>query len=356
MKIQSKGGAAGGAETLVPMKSLYDRIDQVRMVRKDLPKQLRDIAEEIPGAWTRNTLRQLAVDLDRNVSSAHLVAHYPEHCWLLTLQSSAATTDALTAMLEQSAFQHGLRTKKIRTIAYPVVLLAIAATLMIAVIAILVPTFDEMYREFGLRLPATTEALINISRAVNAQPLVTVALLIAFLASLAGGLWLWIGDGALKTKLLAPRIDGPTIRQSLAKISLQVAELLDEGIALDRALKIAAESASEVTIRSLVGDLAIQAGHDAGNLHRTRAAMVCPPNFLFALNPASQSAGRIESTPNTTMLRELATNYRELSIRRRDWVAFVLGQVTVIGVGLMIGFLVLALFSPMVSLVSALSS
>ncbi|QEG02491.1 Putative type II secretion system protein F [Stieleria maiorica] len=356
MKIQSKGGAAGGAETLVPMKSLYDRIDQVRTARKDLPKQLRDIAEEIPGAWTRNTLRQLAVDLDRNVSSAHLVAHYPEHCWLLTLQSSAATTDALTAMLEQSAFQHGLRTKKIRTIAYPVVLLAIAATLMTAVIAILVPTFDEMYREFELRLPVTTEALVNVSRAVNAHPLVTVALLIAFLACLAGGLWAWIGNGVLKTKLLGPRIDGQTIRQSLAKTSLQVAELLDEGIELDRALKIAAESASEVTVRTLVGDLAIQAGHDAGNLHRTRAAMVFPPNFLFALSPTRPSTGSIASAPNTTMLRELAASYRELSIRRRDWIAFVLGQITVIGVGLMIGFLVLALFSPMISLVSALSS
>ncbi|PAY20698.1 hypothetical protein CKO51_04705 [Rhodopirellula sp. SM50] len=356
MKIESKGDAPRGETTLVPMKSLYERIEQVRNTRKDLPAQLRNIAQEIPSVWTRNTLRQLATALDEGATSAQLVARFPEQCWLLTLQSSAATTDALTAMLEQSAFQHSLRTKKIRTIAYPLILMLIAIALLMAVIVFLVPTFDEMYREFGLRLPAPTEALINLSRGVNAHPLLAFILLCTFLSGVAGLLWVWIGDTPIKRKLFGTSVHGPMMRQSLAKVALQVAELVDEGIQLDRALKIAAESNADVAIRSLVGDLAIQAGHDASLLHRTRSALIFPPNFLFALNPALPSAQPVPSPPNTTMLRELAASYRDLSMRRKDWVAFILGQFTVIGVGLMIGFLVLALFSPMVSLVSSLSS
>ncbi len=356
MRIESKGDSSRDETTLIPMKSLYERIEQVRNARQDLPAQLRNIAQEIPSTWTRNTLRQLAAALEDNATPTQLVARFPEHCWLLTLQSSAATTDALTAMLEQSAFQHSLRTKKIRTIAYPVVLMLIAIALLMAVIALLVPTFDEMYQEFGLRLPAPTQALINLSRGINAHPLLALILLGTFLSGMAGVLWIWIGDNPIKRKLFGTSVHSPMMRQSLAKVALQVAELVDEGIGLDRALKIAAESNSDVAMRSLIGDLAIQAGHDASLLHRTRSALIFPPNFLFALNPALPSAQPVASPPNTTMLRELAASYRDLSMRRKDWVAFALGQFTVISVGLMIGFLVLALFSPMVSLVSSLSS
>ncbi|QDV46997.1 Putative type II secretion system protein F [Stieleria neptunia] len=356
MRIESQGDDSRGEPTLIPMKSLYDRIEQVKAARKDLPAQLQNIAQEIPSAWTRNTLRQLAAALKDNATPAQLVARFPEHCWLLTLQSSAATTDALTAMLEQSAFQHSLRTKKIRTIAYPVVLMLIAITLLMAVIALLVPTFDEMYQEFELRLPAPTEALINLSRGINAHPLLALTLLGTFLAAVAGVLWVWIGDNPIKRRLFGTSAHGPMMRQSLAKVALQVAELVDEGIGLDRALKIAAESNPDLAMRSLIGDLAIQAGHDTSHLHRTRSALIFPPNFLFALHPVAPSAQPVTATPNTTMLRELAASYRDLSMRRKDWVAFILGQFTVISVGLMIGFLVLALFSPMVSLVSSLSS
>ena len=356
----STDAASTVKRTFVPMQALYDRIDHVRGTRVDLPKQLREIATEIPSARTAHSLSKLAEALDNKTSAAEIASKFPEHCWLLTLQSTAATTDALTAMLEQSTYQDQLRSKKIRSIAYPVVLMSLAFAMSLAALTLLIPPFDEMYQEFELMLPAPTMALVGASRFVSQSPLLVIGLVIVFLAGLSTLLWLWIGEDPMKRRFLGTSISIPVLRQSLAKVALQIAELCDDGLTLGQALKIAAESASNTIVRSLLGDLAVAVAQDPGQLRRSRAAVFFPPNFLFALRPTGPTTGfhgnGSDTSPNTTMLRELAISYRELSIRRKEWFSFLLAQFCVIGVGLLIGFIVIALFMPLVSLITSLSS
>lgn len=350
---------------MVPMRSLYERIDQVCSERKNLPTQLRNIAQEMPMSGSRKTLQKLADTVQQKTPAATIVRNFPDYCWLLTIQSTAATTDALTAMLEQSAYQDRLQANKIRTIAYPILLLCIATTILLAICVFIVPTFDEMYRDFGLRLPAPTNAVISFSRFVTEFPWLAVLLFIGFIAMVAGLLWLWIGDSAIKRTLIGVSSHQPSVRQALSKTSTQLAQLCDEDVSLDRALRIAAESNSSPIMRSTLGDLAVQAAIDPSKLHLTRASIFLPPNFLLALNPAnaqtapgsrkSSSGNSSTVKPNTTLLRELAANYCDMSIRRKDWIPLVIGQLSIVGVGLGIAFIVIALFAPMISLITSLS-
>ena len=334
---------------------LIARIDDVRRSRKDLSSQLQTIATEIPGHGARTRLTKLGKAIDQDVSTADIVRSYPDHCWLLTLQSSAATTDALTAMLEQSAYQHRMSAQRLSSIAYPTVLLAIASILCLAALAFLIPPFDEMYQEFGIRLPMPTLLLIGLSRFVTGHPMLVTGIVVLMLLGLITLLWMWISDSPMKRALFGGSIDLPSQRQSLAKVSLQLAELCDDGFALDSALKIASQSTSDAVMKNLLADLALHASADGKQLNRARAASILPPNFIFALQPSDSGSGSADSSPNTTMLRELASNYRELSVRRREWTSFLFAQFVVIGVGLLIGFMVVALFMPLVSLVSALA-
>ena len=47
---------------------------------------------------------------------------------------------------------------------YPCVVLLFALVLFGAVVAFLVPQYDEIFRGFGMQLPAVTEALLNVGR------------------------------------------------------------------------------------------------------------------------------------------------------------------------------------------------
>jgi type IV pilus assembly protein PilC len=351
--------ATTAANYIVPMKSLYEQIEEVCRARTDLPTQLRNIAQEIPSSWTQNTLQRLAEAIERDTPAAEIVRRFPDHCWLLTVESTSATTDALTAMLEQSAFQHHLRMKRISSIAYPMLLFVAVVTIILFICAFIVPTFDEMFGEFAIRLPVPTLALLSLSRFVIGFPWLVVLLVGLLVAVLSALLWLWIGDNSLKRKLLGVSNHQPSMRQALAKASIQLAELCDEGISLDRALRITAESSSYVPLRTTLADLSIQAGKDPSQLQKTRAAMVLPPNFLLALNPSAARERGVRdpsgAMPNTPMLRELAETYRDLSIRRNDWSSLLIGPIAIFTIGMAIAFIILSLFLPLFSLVSALS-
>ena len=347
------------ARSPVPMKSLYEQIEEVCRTRIDLPTQLRNIAQEIPNSWTQKTLQRLAAAIEQKTPAAEIVRQFPDHCWLLTVESKSATTDALTAMLEQSAYQHRLRMKRIASIAYPMVLFVVEVAIIIFICAFIVPTFDEMFTEFALRIPPPTLALLTLSRFVIGYPWLVVLLVGLFVAIMSTLLWLWIGDSELKRKLLGVSNHQPSMRQALAMASIQLAELCDEGISLDRALRIAAESNSYAPLRTVLGDLSIQVGEDSSMLQKTRAALFLPPNFLLALNPAG-AGGRADGgasgeRPNTAMLRELAENYRDLSIRRKDWSSFIIGPIAIFAIGLVVAFIVVSLFAPMLSLVTSLT-
>lgn len=342
------------------MTILSDRIDEVRAARPGLAGELRCIASEMPGSATQRSLTQLAEALDQNRNSAEIAGRFPEYAWLLTIQSGAATTDAMIAMLEQSTHQYRLRVKKIRAIAYPTVLIFVALVLLLAASAFLIPPFDEMYDEFALRLPWSTSVVISVSRFVVAAPIVAALLVVGFCSVVVSILWLWIGDGPIKRAITGRASTSRTLRGPMAKACLQLAELCDDGVELTRSLKIVSGCDHNQVLRSALAQLSADLADGLSNPSCSRAAAVLPPNVLFALHCGQRRVnvenGLPASAVNSELLRELSANYRDAIVGRKEWAPFLVGQASVIVVGIVIAFTVISLFAPMVSLVTALSS
>lgn len=335
-------------------KALEQRIDQVRATRTRLSAELRSIAEEIPASFTKRQLSRMSDDVDRGVATSELISRYPEHSWLLTIRSSSATAEATVAMLEQSAYQHRLQRKKVRAIAYPLTLMLVAITILLLACVLLVPPFDEMFQEFQLRLPVMTELVIGVSRFVIAAPVQTALIVTTMLVGVAALLWFWIGDGALKCRLLGRSRFGHVTRKPLARMCFQLAELCDEGIELPQGLQIVGDCDHTGILGPALKHLAIEADEAGYSLTRSRTISVVPPNVLFALDCGGRSVAANSGT-NTTLMRQLSANYRDVSIHRKEWASFFIGQIAVVSVGVVIGFIVLALFAPLVSLVTSLS-
>ncbi len=334
----------------VPYQTLRNRIEQVLASRQDLADQLRSIALETPASSTRKRLLELAQAVQDKVPADRLISEFPDHCWLLTFQSSAATTEALTAMLEQTAFQTSLRNKRLRSIAYPIGLMMASLAVLVFLCSFVVPPFDEMFTEFGLQLPLPTSFLIGISRTITGHPILCFMGFLALLGCVGFVVWCWVSETKLKRKWFPETMNHASARQSLSKVSIQLAELFDDGLPLPESLRIAAESQPHGTFRGVLADLSIQAGLNPDTLSKTRAAMILPPNFLLALLPPGARV------PNASMLRDLSVSYRDLSLEHRNVWPVMLSQLAVMGVGLFIAFVVIALFAPMVSLVTSLSS
>ena len=59
--------------------------------------------------------------------------------------------------------------------------------------------------------------------------------------------------------------------------------------------------------------------------------------------------------PNVALLRELSAIYGDRAGQRIDWTTGAITQFAILAIGIAVGFVVIAMFSPLVSLVSALS-
>ncbi|MEL6105653.1 MAG: type II secretion system F family protein [Planctomycetota bacterium] len=334
-----------------PAAALHQRMDTIRQESRDLPSMLREMASELPTSKTQRHIVQLASHVDSEAMSSEIARRFPELCWILTMSPGSSTADAFSETLSFSVAQAQLSRKRIRAITYPCVITLLSIGLFLVACATIVPIFDEMFEEFGLQLPGITLALVQISRFVVGQPFATAGIVALGLGSLAGVIWLWVGDSQVKRMLLGTSPERSRSRHSLAKAAIQVAELTEGGMDLVRTLQIVAASSTDIFITGTFSELAARRSSNPNeNLADSRAARALPPNFVVAL--LGDEVGR----PNPALLRELAANYRELSVDRRDWSGFIVAQLALILVGLMIGFMVIALFAPMVSLVTSLSS
>lgn len=334
-----------------PMRTLHERIDEVRRKHPDFGSSIREIAEELPLSRTRRDLLRLAAALDDDQPSTMLATTFPKLRWLLTVPSSSATTDVLTVMLEQSTYDNALQQRRVAKAAYPVCLASIGIVVILFVCAFIVPTFQEMYDDFGLSLPVPTKALFSLADFVNGHLIITLVIAMAVSGCFAALLWAWICEGPLKRALIGYSPSSSQTKFSIAGAAHQLAELADDDIPIDRSLRIAAESSTEPTLRAALGDLANHTRIDADKISHSRASIYLPPNFLLALGNGSNRSAAI----NAPLMRAIARSNRDLSVHRKDWTSFLLGPIAFFLIGIMIMFVVISLFSPMLSLITSLS-
>ena len=336
------------------MRALCERIDQVRSGHSRLATRMKLVGNEIPSHAERSAVMALSEALEQNVSSEMLVSRFPDFCWLLTLRSSYAVTEGLGLVLEQSAFRRRNRRRNRRAVAYPLLLIILVGMIFVAACFFIVPEYEAIFRDFELSLPTATQWVIEFSRFLRNRIVIVVAILVSVSAASAIGLWGWIGSGRFGSGSGQPRSQSSSrsresIHQSQSKAALQLAELIDDHVSTPEAVAIASQSCGNPRVRAVLDELASRLSK------RTSSELVRPQHVSKRL-PANLQLALSQTPVNTALLRELSATYRELSYRHRSWISYLIGPLAVVGIGLVIAFILLTLFAPLISLVSSLSS
>lgn len=336
------------------MRALCERIDQVRSGHSKLAARMKLVGNEIPSRSERSTVMELSEALEQNASSQMLVSRFPDFCWLLTLRSSFAVTEGLGLILEQSAFRRRNRRRKMRAVAYPLLLIILVGMICVAACFFIVPEYEAMFRDFELRLPTATQWVIEFSRFLRNRIVIVVATIALVSAASAIGFWRWIGSGRFGSGSGQPRSQSSSrrresIHQSQSKAAIQLAELIDDHVSTPEAVAIASQSCGNRRVRAALAEL-------ANRLPKSTSSEMERPQQASKLLPANLQLALSQSPANTALLRELSATYRDLSYRHRSWVSYLIGPLAVLGIGLIIAFILLTLFAPLISLITSLSS
>jgi type IV pilus assembly protein PilC len=310
------------------------------------------LAEELPSGKRRSEMRQLASSLHDSTTINDSEFDQRSKSWLPMFAHSLATPAAATRLSEwmnRAARENEIRSRRRRVVLYPIVVFGFATLVFFGLSQMVVSPFIEMYNEFGLQLPAPTEFLFFWVKQWQDHTIrfVSITVSVVLTGYLLAKFWI---EHALTTRLFGYLAGGTTGNvAAMASFTGLLADFVANDVPLDESLELAGRGCGHRHFAHVAMSLADQHRRYNVALAQSPLAKCFPRNVIDALQPSDGSP------PQGRLLRELSTIYAERAVQRTEWATGLVGAVAVFMVGLVVAFVVISLFMPLVSLVSGLT-
>jgi type IV pilus assembly protein PilC len=246
-----------------------------------------------------------------------------------------------------------LKKKVIGAMIYPVVVISIAIGIVSMIMVFVIPKFETIFKDFKTELPGVTKVLLAVSRwfandygwaYVLFSPIALI-LLIKLIRISEGGKY-FIDMVKLKIPILGS-ILGKT---AIARFTRTLGTLISAGVPILDAINITKETCGNEVYSRALGKVhdAIREGESMAD--PLRATKVCDA-IVVNMVDVGEETGDLDK-----MLIKIADNYdNDVDVLVGSLIS-ILEPVMVVVLGVIVGFIVVALFAPMISLIQSVSS
>lgn len=342
------------AETM-ERPEFYQRIDAALARRTKLANAIEAFADESKSRQIGKDVRELLVALRGDATTEQFVREGSKAVWLpLVLRGFAAdgANEDFKQILSDVTFAEENRRSQWRTFAYPLVIFGSGILVFVFLSITVLPTFEKMFREFELKLPFATRSVIAMSHPIREQPLLTCFWILAVLVVAWGlrRLFHWILRQTESNWFLGSLTTGSTGNvKAMARFTSTLAELLNIGAPLQEAILIAGRSSQSTQFRHASTVIS----RDIGTSDKFSYDSAVAHNFPSLVVQALESGPN--GGPSIALLRHVSAIYFNRVRLRFSWSEGFLAPLSIVGIGLCIGYVVIALFMPLISLVTSLS-
>ena len=244
--------------------------------------------------------------------------------------------------------RHGSNQRSLfRIFLYPIMLVLFGTLGAVFVSFFILPTFEQMYTEFGIALPGMSRMFIFLGYVVRTY--VVSIMMVVFGLPLLVWLMNWIGHekrdpGLSRIDVLLSR-KRPTVSRWLLHTSL----LIEAGLPNEDALQMAASTSGKRWLTRLA----------AIRKHRLENNQPIQDNRFFnrdKLGMADTAFAMPRCRGQVTLLQQVATWYRDTSSGIIEWFAQLLTPLLLGFILITIFLLIISLFFPMFAIVSGLTA
>ncbi|MDP9291099.1 MAG: type II secretion system F family protein [Verrucomicrobiota bacterium] len=250
--------------------------------------------------------------------------------------------DRLASFLEAAA---RLKKKVKSAMTYPVIVISIAICITTFLIVKVVPVFGGIFADFGAKLPAPTQFLLDLSALIRHQWYFIVAVLAGTFYGIR--YWLRTPKGADlwdKWKLKLP-IFGPLVHKiSMTRFSRTFAQLIRSGVPILEVMDIVGETAGNNVVAKAIKSVAIdveKGDHLTASLSRQA---IFPPMMLRMVS-AGEATGKID-----VMLEKMADFWDEEIEATLNSLTSLIEPILICVLGVIVGGIVIAMFLPIFKL------
>ena len=322
-----------GISLVQALTALYDQCDPKR--QRNLRHIISDVTTRVQGG---ETLNESIAKHPRVFDRLFVSMVKAGECGGLL----AEILDRLAGFLEASA---RLRKKVKSAMTYPVIVICIAFAITTFLIVKVVPIFGEIFKDFGSKLPAPTQFLIDVSDFMRGEWY--------YLLLGAGGLifglrfFLRSSGGkkfADRWKLKLP-IFGPLIHKiCMSRFSRTFAQLIRSGVPILEVLDIVGGASGnhviETSIKGVSDDV-----EKGDNLSVALSKKSIFPPMMLRMVAAGEATGKID-----TMLEKMADFWDEEIEAMLDALTSLIEPLLIVFLGVIVGGIVIAMFLPIFKL------
>jgi type IV pilus assembly protein PilC len=322
-----------GISLVQALTALYDQCDPKR--QKSLRHIISDVTTRVQGGETfHESIAKHPRVFDRLFVS---MVKAGEHGGLL-----AEILDRLAGFLEASA---RLRKKIKSAMTYPVIVICIAMAITTFLIVKVVPIFGEIFADFGSKLPAPTQFLIDVSDFMRGQ---WYFLLLGIFGIFFGirtfvrstrGKQLWD-----RWKLKLP-VFGPLVHKiCMSRFARTFAQLIRSGVPILEVLDIVGGASGNHVVETSINGVSADV-EKGDNLSVALSKKTIFPPMMLRMVAAGEATGKID-----TMLEKMADFWDEEIEAMLDALTSLIEPMLIVFLGVIVGGIVIAMFLPIFKL------
>lgn len=339
----------------VPVKELVIFTKKLEaMMRAGLPilDTIILIIDQVENKTMKAVIEQIKVDVESGTSLSDAFGKHPTvfdeiYVNLLKAGESSGKMDTfLGKLVEGIEKSQKIRAKIKSAMVYPTILLIVAIAVIAIMMIYVVPVFQEMFSGFAGGLPAVTQMVIDISEFVR-DPwgggvlLVSVVGVIIILAQSIKRSYKF-RRRFHRFVLKLPLFGGLIQKSALAKLSMVQGNLSSAGVPVLESLDICASAMTNLVIKEATIEVkrGVFSGEPLSELYQKEPKIF--PSTFYAMVSVGEKTGNMEE-----MFTSISNYYEEEMDGIVDRLTAMLEPIMIVFMGVTIGFILLAMYTPM---------
>jgi type IV pilus assembly protein PilC len=244
-----------------------------------------------------------------------------------------------------------IKNKVISAMVYPSVVIFVALSILIFLMVVIVPKFQEIFRDLleGAQLPGLTRFVIGASSMIKDQALLVIGLVVVLVVAIR--IFGKTSKGRFildKLKLISP-VFGPLLQKvGVARFTRTLGTLIASGVPILQALNIVRETAGNAVIADAVSRVHDSVKEGERIVQPLEASKVFPP-MVVSMVDVGEETGALPD-----MLMKIADVYDDEVDNAVAAMTSLLEPIMIVFLAVVVGTIVIAMFLPLIEVITKL--
>ena len=243
--------------------------------------------------------------------------------------------------------------KKVKSaMVYPVVVVGVAVSIVALLMVVVVPKFQTIFDDMldGAALPGPTQLVVGVSNFMRGNIILTLILLVVAFIGVKFFLKTPVGSKLFNwLSINTPKVGDLVRKVNIARITRTFGTLLSSGVPILQSITITKDITGNKFYEDSLGRIH-DSVRDGESLAKPMGRETVFPNMVTSMVDVGEETGELAE-----MLNRVADNYDEDVDNAVSGITSIIEPVMIVFLAVVVGFIVIALFLPIVEIIKQLT-